>query len=137
MKRILPALAIILLSACGEAEKKFDTEQYEVAKESLEEKERKNPERFLVLTTSDRKNIIGQKVIKGTIHNRASVCTYKDVQIKISFYSETGVLLEENKETIYKIIPPNNSVAFKSEKYFAPKGTSNVKVTVVGAKTAD
>ncbi len=135
MTRILPPLVMILLLSCGSSEQKFDTNTYEKAKESLEEKEKKNPEQFLVVSSTDKKNLIGQTVIRGTINNRASVCTYKDVQVKIAFFSKTGVLLEENKETVYEVVPPNNSVKFKS-KYFAPKGTDSMIMTVIGAKVA-
>ncbi len=133
MARLLSLVLITFLFACGGTETKFDTATYEEAKVSLEEKEKMNPEQFLVVTSSDKKNIIGQTVIRGTISNRASVCTYKDVQLKISFFSKTGVLLEENKETIYEIVPPNNNVKFKS-KYFAPKGTDSMTMTVLDAK---
>jgi hypothetical protein len=132
IRSIVFALSIVLFS-CNSAEKKFDTDTYEKNKESLEAKEKKHPEQFLVVTGHDRKNIIGQRVIKGTINNKASVCTYKDVQLKISFYSKTGVLLEENKETIFEIVPPNNQVNFKT-KYFAPKDTDSVAMVVISAK---
>jgi hypothetical protein len=133
MTRILFVAIVAVLISCSSKEHKFDTTTYEKAKESLEEKEKKNPEQFLSVTSSDKKNLIGQTVVKGSIFNRASVCTYKDVAIKISFFSKTGVLLEENKETVYEIIPPNNNVKFKS-KYFAPKGTDSMTITVLDAK---
>jgi hypothetical protein len=133
MVRLILLLFFAGMVSCKSKEHKFDTTTYEKAKESLEEKEKKNPEQFLSVTSSDKRNLIGQTVIRGTVHNRASVCTYKDIGIKIAFFSKTGVLLEENKETIYEIIPPNNSVKFKS-KYFAPKGTGSMTITVLNAK---
>jgi hypothetical protein len=133
MFRLVFAVFVMILVSCGSAEPKFDTNTYEKAKESLEERERKNPEQFLIVTSTDKKNLIGQTVIRGTISNRATVCVYKDVQVKISFFSKTGVLLEENKETIYEIVTPNNNVKFKS-KYFAPKGTDSMTMTVLDAK---
>lgn len=133
MARIFFIAAIMLLISCGSAEKKFDNKTYEETKVSLEEKEKKNPEQFLVATSLDKKNIIGQKVIRITIQNKASVCTYKDVKVRISFFSETGTRLTEEEETIYKSILPNSSIKHKT-KYFAPKGTDDVRVTVVDAK---
>jgi hypothetical protein len=133
MTRLILLLFVASMFACKSKEHKFDTTTYEKAKESLEEKEKKNPEQFLSVTSSDKKNLIGQTVIRGTVHNRASVCTYKDVEVKISFFCKTGVLLEENKETVYEIIPPGNSVKFKS-KYFAPKGTGSMVITVLNAR---
>jgi hypothetical protein len=133
MSRLILVLFLATMISCKSDERKFDTTTYEKTKESLEEKEKKSPARFLSVTSSDKRNIIGQTVIRGSVYNRASVCTYKDVEVKIAFFSKTGVLLEENKETIYEIIPPNNSVKFKS-KYFAPKGTDSMTITVLNAK---
>jgi hypothetical protein len=133
MIRLLFILSVAAFVSCKSKEAKFDSATYEKVKESMEEKEKKNPERFLAVTGYDKKNLFGQTVIRGTISNRASVCTYKDVQLKLTFYSKTGVLLEENKETIYEVLLPNNSVKFKT-KYFAPKGTDSVAMTVISAK---
>lgn len=136
MTRLFFVIAVLFLVSCGSSETKFDTQTYEKTKETLEEKERKSPEQFLVASSSDRKNIIGQKVINITVKNNASVCTYKDVAVKITFSSETGTVLEEDTETIYKAIPPNSSVNHKT-KYFAPKGTGDIRVTVVDAKVEE
>jgi hypothetical protein len=59
--------------------------------------------------------------------------TYKDVEIKLFFYSKTGTLLEEDVETIYEEVHPGSSVRFKS-KYFAPKGSDKLELKVMGAK---
>ncbi|MBK7884245.1 MAG: hypothetical protein IPJ81_10960 [Chitinophagaceae bacterium] len=108
-------------------------DKYELTKENLEEVERKNPERFLTVSASDKKNLLGQTVVKVIIANNAKVCIYKDVDIQLSFYSKTGTLLEEDKETIYESLSPGSSTNHKT-KYFAPKGTSNIIVKVVGSK---
>jgi hypothetical protein len=133
MYRFVFAFVILVLASCNSAEKKFDNQTYEKTKETLEEKEKKNPEQFLVVSSTDRKNIIGQKVIKVTVKNNASVCTYKDIKIRIGFFSETGTRLTEEEETIYESVSPNTSIKYKT-KFFAPKGTDDVKVTVVDAK---
>ena len=135
MKKIIAAVLISsTLFACKEdaKEKKFDTESYEKSKESLADKEKNNPIKFLAVENHDKKNLIGQTVVKGTITNKASVCTYKDVELKLSFYSKTAVKLDEGIETIYEIINPGQSVKFKT-KYFAPKGTDSVAIQVVKA----
>jgi hypothetical protein len=59
--------------------------------------------------------------------------TYKDIEIKISFYSKTGTVLEEDIETIYDTIIPGGSVNFKS-KFFTPKGTDSVGFKILEAK---
>jgi hypothetical protein len=139
MKKIIPALIIlsVVFTACGGDEKAADTkakDKYEETKETMEQTEKKNPKRFLTVEGSDRKNLIGQRVIKGTITNKATVASYKDIDIELSFYSETGALLEKDHEVIYENIAAGNSTNFKT-KYFAPKGTDSVAMKVVGAKT--
>jgi len=136
MKRLILATAIIVTAiSCQEktkAEKKFDNETYEKSKESLGDKELKNPARFLKVDSRDRKNLIGQTVVKGTITNTASVCTYKDIDIKLTYYSKTAVKLDEGIETVYEVIPPGGSAKFKT-KSFAPKGTDSVAIQIMKA----
>ena len=129
----------IIFISCSEddsskAEKEKDS--YEAAKESLQDKEIKNPQNFLIVAGHDRHNLVGQTVVKGTITNKATVATYKDVDVKLDFYSKTGTLLESDKETIFEIIAPGQSKNFKT-KYFAPKGTDSVALAVTGAKVAE
>ncbi len=136
MKKILPALILVcfVFAACGGDDKTTESkDKYEQTKETLGETEKKNPKRFLTVEGSDRKNLIGQRVIKGTISNKATVASYKDVDIELSFYSETGALLEKDHEVIYETITAGNSTNFKT-KYFAPKGTDSVVMKIVGAK---
>lgn len=139
--RTLQLLILISFSVCGlpscggktdnaAAEK----ESYEQARARLEEKERKNPSQFLKVTAKDKRNLIGQTVIRGELSNGAKVCIYKDVELELSFFSKTGVLLQKDPETIYEIIAPGKTVSFKT-KYFAPKGTDSVSIRVLNAKS--
>jgi len=139
MKKIIPALIVlsVVFASCGSDEKAEEAkskDKYEQTKETLEQTEKKNPKRFLMVEGSDRKNLIGQRVIKGTISNKATVASYKDIDIELSFYSETGALLEKDHEVIYETITAGNSTNFKT-KYFAPKGTDSVVMKIAGAKT--
>jgi PBP1b-binding outer membrane lipoprotein LpoB len=138
MKKSVVAIffAAILISACNSSDSKADgtKDKYEQTKETLEETEKKNPTRFLSVTGHDKKNMIGQTVVKGTLSNSAKVASYKDVEIRLSFYSKTKALLEEDVETIFETLAPGKSADFKT-KYFAPKGTDSVALKVMGAKS--
>ncbi len=120
--------------ACNDdkKDKKFDTATYEKVKETLADKEKKNPAKFLSVTGRHRKNLIGQTVVIGNITNNATVCWYKDVEIKLSFFSKTAVKLDEGIETVYENIAPGKTIKFKT-RYFAPKGTDSVAVIVTKA----
>ena len=128
-------LSIILLSACSNKAKEAaaEKENYQKAAETLLEKEKKNPISFLTVNSHEKHNLLGQTVIKGSINNKAKVCTYKDVQLELSFFSKTGTLLEKDNETVYDNIEPGKSSDFKT-KYFAPKGTDSVAIKILSAK---
>jgi hypothetical protein len=136
MKNFLFLCATILfLNACGgqkDTDSKAD-KNYEKSKESLEQIEQKNPTKFITIEGNKKKNLLGRTVVKGEIFNNAKMITYKDVEIKISFYSKTGTLLEEDRETIYDSIVPGGSVNFKS-KFYTPKATDSVGFKILEAK---
>ncbi|MCA6440845.1 MAG: FxLYD domain-containing protein [Sediminibacterium sp.] len=134
MRKLYTVLIVMSLMACNNEKngKGFDKANYEEVKENLADKEKNNPTKFLAVENSDRKNIIGQTVVKGTIHNKATIASYKDVQLKLSFFSKTAVKLDEAMETVYDNIPPGETIKFKT-KYFAPKGTDSVSVKVITA----
>ncbi|MBA2249598.1 MAG: hypothetical protein H0W12_05350 [Chitinophagaceae bacterium] len=106
---------------------------YELTKEDLLNKEKKTPQDFLKVTGSDKRNLLGQTVVRGIVTNKASVCSYKDINVKMDFYSKTGTLLETDNETVYEVFSPGTSKNFKT-KYFAPKGTDSVALQVITAK---
>lgn len=137
MKKLLIVLfaSPFLFAGCNN-EKKYNissSEKYEKGKSSIEEIEKKNPEQFLRVSVNSKKNLLNQTVIKGNIFNNAKIVSYKDIGIKLKFYSKTGALLEEDTDVIYESITPGGSKSFKS-KYFTPKGTDSVAMSVVGAK---
>lgn len=139
MKKILLALIMLtfVFTACNSSDKTDDPkvkDEYQKNKESLGQTEKKNPKGFLVVEGSDKKNLLGQRVIKGVVTNKATVASFKDVDVELSFYSKTGALLEKDHEIVYETIVPGGNTSFKT-KYFAPKGTDSVAMKVVGAKT--
>ncbi|MGI8581396.1 MAG: hypothetical protein ACR2KX_04355 [Chitinophagaceae bacterium] len=140
MKKLFLLVTIcIILFSCSESDSKKaakEKESYEATKETLGDKETKNPQKFLTVAGHDRHNLVGQTVVKGTIINKATVASYKDVDVKLDFYSKTGTLLETDKQTVYEIIAPGQSKNFKT-KYFAPKGTDSVALTVTAAKVVE
>ncbi len=136
MKYLLIASTLgFVLAACTSSEQKEKRSQdkYESSKLSLEELEKQSPLQFLSVTGNDKKNLLGQTVVKGKVSNKAKMVTYKDVDIKLFFYSKTGTLLQEDQEVVYESIAPGATVSFKS-KYFSPKGTDSIAMKVVSAK---
>ena len=105
---------------------------YKSSKLTIEQIEQQNPLRFLEVVGKDKHNLIGQTVVKGEIANKATVVNYKDISVSIKFISKTGVVLEEDEEVIYDEVKPGSSINFKS-KFFAPKGTEDVKMKITKA----
>jgi hypothetical protein len=138
MKNALTGLLMLgfIFSACSSNDKSTDKpkDKYEQTKETLQETEKKNPQRFLTVSGHDKRNLIRQTVIKGTISNSAKVVSYKDVDVELTFFSKTGALLEKDHEVIYETVSPGNTASFKT-KYYAPKGTDSVALKILGAKT--
>lgn len=137
MKKLISIalVSLIVFSGCSNKAKDIaaEKENYQKAKETLEEKEKKNPVAFLSVNSRDKQNLVGQTVIKGSVSNNAKVCAYKDVQLELSFFSKTGTLLLQTNETVYDKIEPGKSASFKA-KEFAPKGADSVAIKVTGAK---
>ena len=136
MKKIfLLATIFFAIASChNKSSDAAEKDSYEMTKETLKEKESKSPAKFLSVTSKDKHNLLGQMVVKGLVTNNAKICTYKDVELELSFYSKTGALLEKDNETVYESIAPGNSSSFKT-KYFAPKGSDSVGIKVLSAKT--
>ena len=135
MKLIPLAITVIALSLAGCSGKDSKTasvDTYEKGKRTIEEVEKEDPVRFLSVSGKDKKNLLGQTVIKGSIRSNAKMISYKDIDVKLSFYSKTGVLLEEDHEMIYETVAPGGEVDFKS-KYFAPKGSDSVAMKITDA----
>jgi hypothetical protein len=133
MIRFLFLFCAAAIISCSSKEHKFDTATYEKAKESIEEKEKKNPEQFLSVISSDRKNWLGKRVVTGTVRSRATVCSYSGIRLKISFVDKAGTVLKENEESISGTIEPHDSKTFKF-RHSAPKETDDIRVTIIDAK---
>lgn len=65
------------------------------------------------------KNIISMKVIgmKLTfeLSNIATLATFKDIEVNVSFLSKTGATVLEKKMTLYEFIGPGESIKEKQE----------------------
>jgi hypothetical protein len=127
--------SFIALAACNGADTKPDKENYEKARESLEVKEKNSPLSFLVVSGSEKRNVLGKTVINGTVENKASVCSYKDVRVKMLYYKQ-GVLVANHEQVLDKVVKANSSFNFKT-RYFTPKGTDSVALSIMSAQVVE
>ena len=137
MKRLQICLFIfcsVCFLACNNRENyEIEEKGYNDNHQDIGQYEQKHPAKFLIVSAQDRKNVFGQTVVKGNIGNTAKVITFKDVELKLRFYSKTGTLLEEDIETIFETIAPGGTKKFKS-KLFARKESDSVSIEVISAK---
>ena len=124
------------LTACGQSgdsSTSITEESYNQKVISVEETELSQPTTFLKADGNYNKNLIGIKIkLHGTITNSASVATFKDAVVQITFYSATQTELFNKNYTIYNYFPPHSTVEFelKTENY---KDVESIGVAVVGA----
>jgi|GEM_PF-5863372 len=68
--------------------------------------ERNNPGKYLSISTATEKNLLLQPVIKGSVYNRASVTTYRDLKLRFRYTGRDGSLIGEEYVTIDGAIAP-------------------------------
>ncbi len=105
----------------------------EEKKMTIEENENANPKQFLSVEGKYTNNIWGTKFkVKGDITNKAGKADYRNISIRIKYYSKTKALIESKVYTIYEVFPPNQVKSFKLDvaKY---KDVEFIRLNIVGA----
>lgn len=134
MKKIIPILFLIFLASC-ETSSVYTEPSYEETKMTLEEQERLNPTAFLTDKSTYRKNLIGEWVIEGKILNAATVATYKDAVLQITYYSGTDTEIGSENKTVFEFFKPGSVQPFKIKTY-GVEGAKAIGVTVISATSA-
>ncbi|MCK4664130.1 MAG: hypothetical protein KAT68_14780 [Bacteroidales bacterium] len=109
---------------------------YQETKMTLEDKEKQNPTAFLLTDGTYRINLLGEWVLEGTISNSATIATYKDVVLKVDFYSKTETHLGSERHAIYEYFSAGQTKNFKI-KTFGYKGTNSISWSIESALSAD
>ena len=127
-------MGLVMLSSCATKDKEagIDKQTYQQQKESLLDKERRSPNQFLTITGTDKRNFWGQTVYRGIIHNTATVCSYKNVRVKLLYFKTEGTLVTNHEELFDETIKPGNEIEFKA-KYKTPRGTDSVAASIISA----
>jgi hypothetical protein len=135
MKKILMLLCMYMFASCAQTDVSFEKkeeDEYAKTKETLEQKEKKNPIRFLKPTADYHRNIIGQTVVKGVVTNSATVAAYKNIRLKILYYDSEGNLFENHEELLDGELEAGEEIKFKA-KYRTQKKTDSIIVSVMSA----
>ena len=122
MRRYLTIAAFAFLCAsCGDGPATTTTSP-------KKEEEASHPDDFIKVNYEVRRNLVGRKVIEGTLLNTGKHLSYKTVTLRITAYKDG----DENtvNYTLSEAIAPGEKADFK----FKPEGNPDrVKVTVAGA----
>ena len=101
-------------------------------KTSLEQKEASNPLEYLSVHGKMHKNLIGRKIIKGSISNMASIASYKNMEMAITFLSGTQTELQTQQFFVNDFVTPNNAISFRNV-FNAPAETEGFRIKVLSA----
>ena len=118
-KQIIGIIALTLgLNACdnnsGIRANRETTYQEKV--KTIEEIERSQPTTFLSVSGTYKQNFWSDKfTIHGVIKNAATVATYKDAVVIVSYFSKTKTKLASKNYTIYDFFPPHSEKTFELE----------------------
>jgi hypothetical protein len=110
-------------------------QSYEHQVQRVEDIERENPLRFLRITGNYSENFWGNKYnIDFTIINNATVAQYKDVTMRVTYYTKTNSVLTTQDHTIYEYFPPTSSKEFHL-KFPTYSDATHIDLTLIQAKS--
>jgi len=105
----------------------------EELKQELYAKEKKKPKDYLTVSYNlDYKIISGEDVINGTIYNSATMASFKDVVLKVTYSTGTGTELGSKEFVVYKFVYPGSSTSFQIKTY-SPQNTKQIGVEIKSA----
>jgi hypothetical protein len=114
---VLILIALTLFSNCkpGSSSGGISSESsYKEKVMSVEEIESSQPTSFLTADGTYGKNFWGDKLkVHGKITNAATVATYKDAVVRVTYYTKTKTELGSKNYTIYDFFPPHSTKTFE------------------------
>lgn len=136
MKALLVALAVSIVAVgCNSANNQRPSSKYEEKKASMADMERESPLKFLKISGSHRNNLVNQTVVEGEVINKATLTTYKNIEVQLVFKDKDGATVDKQKHTLENDVKPGGTIDFKI-KVSHVKDAASVMVDVTDA-TAD
>lgn len=84
-------------------------------RDELYQKEIANPLKYLTDESTYRVNLAANTIIEGSIYNNATMATFKNIKLKVVFYSDTDYKLGDDILVVLKNVEPNSSIIFKEK----------------------
>ncbi len=120
-----------------EVEPNSNGQTYEEKVMTVEEIERSQPAKFLIADGKYKENIWGNKIkVNGVITNTATVASYKDAVVRVTYFTKTKTELGSKDYKIYEHFPPHSTIKFdlKIENY---KDVNTIGWEVIQAEAAN
>jgi hypothetical protein len=133
-KLILVPVLALLFTECKSANSQHPSAQYEEKKASLSDMEHDSPLKFLKVTGSHGGNLLSQMIVEGEVTNKATLTSYKNVKVQLTFHDKTGAVLEKQVDVLDEVIAPNSSIEFKYKAGHI-KGAGSVSLDIIDAVT--
>lgn len=112
MKNILYLFALIFLISCNNNE--INESNYEITTIKLQNYEMNKPSKFLSASGKYSTNFWGDKFkIDVEVKNKAYLATFKDIKLKVFYYSKTNTLIGTKQYTVYEKAKPQSISTFK------------------------
>ncbi len=132
MRNIIAILFVAVVFASCHSGEQQPSAKYEEKKATLEDMERDSPLKFLRVSASHHGNLLNQTVVEGEIANKATLVSYKSIQVQVSFLDKDNAVIEKQKETLDEIVKPGTSSDFKIKTSHV-KGASSVTIDIIAA----
>lgn len=79
-------------------------------KADLKATEESNPAKYLKADGTYKPNFMGDKFkVSCSITNNASIATFKDAVVKVTYYTKTNTVIRTNQYIVYELFPPNKT----------------------------
>lgn len=72
-------------------------------------------------------------IIQGLFKSSASVVRFKDIKVKVSYFSQTKTLIDEQIYVIYKYINPNSTIGFSFKVNNLPQAYRSFSFEIIDA----
>lgn len=97
--------------------------------------ERARPQDFVALNYQDRRNLLGEVIVEGSLTNNSELTMYKDFQLMVYFRNSDGMISDSASQIVFEQLTPGETAPFKLKEKAARKTT--VTVQIVNAKAED
>ncbi len=96
--------------------------------------ERARPQDFVALNYQDRRNLLGEVIIEGSLTNNSELTMYKDFQLMIYFRDSEGMITDSASQVVFEQLTPGEKAPFKIKEKAPRKAAVMVQIATATAE---